>query len=59
MSVQTYAQRPVQSSNKMREAFYRTQDEQYDRMAYKARRAVKRAKAIRQEAETFLASLDV
>lgn len=58
MATQTYAQKPVQSTNVMREAFYRTQDEQYDRMAYKARRAVKRAKAIRQEAESFLASLE-
>lgn len=59
MSAQTFAQRPRQSTNAMREAFYRTQDEQYDRMAHKARRAVKRARALRQEAETFLASLDV
>lgn len=58
MATQTYATKTVQSPSKMREAYYRMEDEQYERMAYKARRAVKRARAIRREAESFLSSLD-
>lgn len=54
MAAQTFAQRPVQNTPKMREAFYRAQDEEYERIAYKARRAVRKAKALTREAEEFL-----
>lgn len=58
MAAQTFAERPRVSANKMREAYYRAQDEEYDRMAYKARRAVRKARALRQEAEEFLSKIN-
>lgn len=58
MTTQTFATKPVQSTSKMREAYYRVQDEQYDRMAYKARRAIRKARALTREAEEFIARMD-